>query len=147
MSDCFWSQTNVTSFHIGFNVTPQTQPVVFSANQFSCLINSKMSYKRIIMVTTYHLGVDDFWDIWETTVLEYSLNFLPVLWKAYSSKCFCFLVLILKFRQPQSHASNVCNVRIALNNLALKGALELVKLGQHSRSVYEDLIEKGEATC
>ena len=49
------------------------------------------------METTYHLGADDLWDIWEPSVLEHSLDFFPALWKASSSQNFYFLVFVLKF--------------------------------------------------
>ena len=56
-----------------------------------------MSYKKIIMVTTYHLKANDLWDIWEPLVLEHFLDFLPALRKASRSQNFYFLVFVLKF--------------------------------------------------
>ena len=56
-----------------------------------------MPCKRIIVVTTYDLGTDDFWDVWEPLVLEHSLDVLPALRKASSSQNFCFLIFVLKF--------------------------------------------------
>ena len=48
-------------------------------------------------MTTYHLKVDNFWDIWEVLVPEPSLDVLPVFWKIYSFECFCFFIFVLKF--------------------------------------------------
>ena len=105
-----------------------------------------MPYKRIIVVTTYHLGADNLWDIWEPLVLKHSFDVLPVLRKAYSSECFCFLVFILKFGKSQFHIPNVGNVRTVLSYLTLKKVPELVELGKNNCSAYEDLIERGELT-
>ena len=55
-----------------------------------------MSCKRIIVVTTYHLGADDLWDIWESSVLELSLDIFPALRKASSSQSFCVFVVGLQ---------------------------------------------------
>ena len=80
------------------------------------------------MMTTYHLGTDDLWNVYEFLVLEHSLDILPVLWKARSSECFCFLVFVLKFEQSQSHASNVGNKETVSSDLSSEGVLELVEL-------------------
>ena len=98
------------------------------------------------MVTTYHLGADDLWDIWEPSVLEHSLDVLPALRKACSSECFYFLVFVLKFGQSQPHASNVGNVRTVSSYLASEGVPELVEMGKDSCSACEDLMERGELT-
>ena len=37
--------------------------MVFPDDKLSCLVNAEMPFKRIIVVMTYHLGADDFWDI------------------------------------------------------------------------------------
>ena len=105
-----------------------------------------MSRKWVIVITTYHLGIDDFRDVWEALVLEHSLNILSVFRKACSSECFRFLVFVLKFGQLQSYASDFGNIRTVLSNLASKKVLELVKLGQDSCSVYKDLVERGQTT-
>ena len=63
MSHRVRSQTIVTSFDIVFNILSQAWPIVFPSNQLSCLFNAKMSYKRIIVVMTYHLKADNLWDI------------------------------------------------------------------------------------
>ena len=65
--------------YIGFDLFSQPQLIVLSADQFSSLINSKIFYKWIIIVLTYNLRADDFWDIWKALVLEYSLNIFLVL--------------------------------------------------------------------
>ena len=105
-----------------------------------------MPCKKIIVVTTYHLRVDDLWDIWESSVLKHSLDILSLLRKICSSEFLCFLVFVLQFGQLQSHISDVGNVRTVSSYLALKGVLELVELGKDSCSAYEDLIEREELT-
>ena len=80
----FWRlDTYITSSNIGFNVFSQGWSMVFPANQLSCLVNFEISCKWIIMVTTYHVGADEFWDIWEALVLEHSLDDFSVLRNAY----------------------------------------------------------------
>ena len=49
------------------------------------------------MVTTYDLGTDDLWDVWEPLVSEHSLDVLPALRKVRRvSKKLCFLVIFLQ---------------------------------------------------
>ena len=146
MADNFWSRTNIASLDIALDVSSQAWPIVFLADQLLYLVNAKMSYKRIIVVTTYHLGVDNLWNIWESSILEHFLNIFPVLWKAYNSECFCFLIFVLKFRQSQSHFFNVGNVKTVSNYLALERVSKSVKLGKNSCSAYEDLIEREKLT-
>ena len=101
-----------------------------------------MPCKKIIVVMTYHLGADDFWDIGESLVLKYSLDFLPAFRETCNSECFCFLIFVLKFGQPQFYASNVSNVGTISSDLSSEGAVESVELGQDSRSVYQNLVKR-----
>ena len=48
----FWRQTNVTSFYIRFNIFP--------INQLLSFIDSKMTYKKIIVMPIEQLGTDNF---------------------------------------------------------------------------------------
>ena len=80
-----------------------------------------MSCKKIIVVTIYHLGADDLWDIWEFLVLKHSLDILPLFRKTCSSEFLCFFVFVLQFGQSQFHISDVSNVRTVSSNLALEG--------------------------
>ena len=130
MSDRLWSWTNVTSSNIAFDVFFQAQPLVFPANQLSCLINFEMAYKRIIVVTTYHLRADGLRDIWEFSVLEHSFNVLSALWKIRSaSEKLCFLVVFLQLRELQPHVSDVGNVRTVLSYVSLDIVSQLSELG------------------
>ena len=95
MSDCFQSQTNVTSSDIGLDIFFQAWPIVFLADQLFCFVNLKMLYKRIIVMTTYHLGMNGFWDVWESLELKQSFDVFPALQKAPSSQHFCFFVVFL----------------------------------------------------
>ena len=61
--DHFWSQTNIASFHIGFDVFPQTWLIVFLADKLFGFINFKITCKEVIMVSTDQLKTDDFWYI------------------------------------------------------------------------------------
>ena len=97
-------------------------------------------------MTTYHLGADDLWDICEPLVLENSHNVLSVLRKVCSSEYFCFFVFVLKFRQLQSHASDIGNLRPVSSNLSLDGVLKSVELVQNSRSAYQDLMKRRQVT-
>ena len=105
-----------------------------------------MLCKRIIVVTIYHLRADNLWEIWELSALEHSLDVLPVLRKAYSSECFCFLIFVLKFGQSQSHASDIGNIKTVSSDHTLERVSELVELEQNSRSAYQNLVEKRQVT-
>ena len=96
---------------IAFDVFFQARPIVFPAGQLSCLVNAKMPCKRIIVVTTYNLVADDFWDIWEPSILEHSFNFFPAFRKASSSHRFCLFVVVLQLGEPQTYGTNVDSVR------------------------------------
>ena len=39
--------------------------------------------------------MDNIWDVWEAMVLKYSLNIFLILQKAYNSKYFGYLIIIL----------------------------------------------------
>ena len=96
MPDYLQSQTNVTSSDIALNVSSQARPILFPADQLSCLVNAKMFCKRIIVVTAYNLGADDLWDIGEFLVLQHFFDIFLALQKACSSsKKLCFLVVFL----------------------------------------------------
>ena len=59
-----------------------------------------MLCKKIIQMTIYHLGTDDFWDVWEALVLKHSFNVFPVLRKACrASEKLCFLVVVLQLKE------------------------------------------------
>ena len=146
MSDCLWSQTNVASLDIAFDVSSQARPIVFSADQLSCFVNAKMPYKRIIVVITYHLKADNLWDIWELSVLEHSLNILSILQKACNSDWFYFFVFVLKFKQSQSHASDIHNVKTVSSNLVSERVPKSVELGPDNCSIYQNLVERGQLT-
>ena len=77
MSDCFWSQTNVTSSDIGFDVFFQAWLIVLLANQLTNFINPEMFIKWIIVVLADKLKIDNFWHIRNLLVLEHSVNLLP----------------------------------------------------------------------
>ena len=78
--------------------------------------------------------------------MKHSLDMLPVHRKACSSECFCFLVFVLKFGQPQSHTSNFDNIKTILSYFAFEKVSELVELGKNSHSTYEDLVERADVT-
>ena len=62
------------------------------------------------MVTTYHLGADDFWEIWETLVLEHSFNISSSIFYLIYPKFQGKIVLFLQFLQVKSHSINVSGV-------------------------------------
>ena len=53
----------------------------------------------------------------------------------------------MKFKEPQSYASDIGNVKIISSYLALEKVPELMELEKNSCFAYEDLIEKKELTC
>ena len=55
--------------------------------------------------------------------------------------CLCFEV-----GQLQSHASDVCNVRIVSSSFVSKRVPELVEVGPDSSFAYQDLVERGQLT-
>ena len=80
------------------------------------------------MVTTYQLGVNDFWDIWEALVLDHFLIVFSALQKKYYSRSesFYFLVIILQLEEIQSHAFDVGNIKIVSSYLTLEKVPKLV---------------------
>lgn len=60
MYDHFQSQIDIIAFDIGLNIFLQAWLIVFLANQFFSLINSKLIYKKIIILSTNKLGIDNF---------------------------------------------------------------------------------------
>ena len=60
MFDRFWCQTHVAALYIGFDVFSQTRLIVFPVDQLFGFIDSKMVYKRVIIVPTDKLRADDF---------------------------------------------------------------------------------------
>ena len=149
MADGFGSWTHVASLNIGLDVLFQARPIVFLVNKLLCLINFKMSRKWIIIVTTYYLGTDKLWDVWEASVLKYSLIIFSALQKAcciWFERLHLFIV-ILQLRHSLSHISNINNVRTVWSHLALKRIRKLLELRKDSCFAYEDLVEKREVTC
>ena len=51
------------------------------------------------MVTTYNLGMDDLWDIWEPLVLEHAFDVFPAFRKVSSSQHYCLVVIVLQLRE------------------------------------------------
>ena len=146
MADGFWSQANIKSSDIGLDVPPQDWQIVFPADHLSCLVNTKMTCKKIIMITTYYLEANDLWDIWVPLILEYSFDIFPVLRKVCrASKKFCFFVVFLQLEKSQSHTSNI-GIKTFKSYFVLEKVLKLAQLGKISRSAYENLIEKWEMT-
>ena len=72
------------------------------------------------------------------------VHIFPVFRKIFRFECFCFLVIILKFRESQSHTSNISNIGKISSFFVLKKVLELVKLGKNSCFAYKDLVMKKE---
>ena len=79
MADGFWGQTYIAFSNIGLNIVVEDRLVIFFGHQLLCLVHFEMLYKRIIVVTTYHFGTNNFWDVWEASVLKHSLVILLAL--------------------------------------------------------------------
>ena len=59
-----------------------------------------MPCKRIIVIITWHIKADEFWDVWDALLLKHSLNVFLALRKFYTwHKRFCFLIIILQFEE------------------------------------------------
>ena len=99
-----------------------------------------MPCKKIIVVTIYHLGADDFWDIWEALVLEHSLNVFLVLQKAPKSQRFCLFVVVLQLGESQVYTSDA-GVKTVLSYVALEGVPKMMELGKDKGSAYEELMD------
>ena len=80
--------------------------IIISGNQLLCPLSSKMSCRQIVVVTTYYLRTDDFWDILEASILKHSIDvFLSVSYPL----CPRFLgkiILFLQFLQAEPHSIN-----------------------------------------
>ena len=63
------------------------------------------------MVTTYDLGTDNLWDVWEPLVLEHSFEVFPAFRKASSSQSYCFFVVGLQLGESQTHGTDADLVR------------------------------------
>ena len=60
VSDCLWTQAYITAFDIGLNVFSEAWPMVFVTNEVLGFINVKMSYQRVVVMSTDELCSDGF---------------------------------------------------------------------------------------
>lgn len=60
ISDNFQYQIYIAAFDISFNVSLQAQPIVFPADQLFSFFDSKIIYKKVIMMLVDKLEVDNF---------------------------------------------------------------------------------------
>ena len=75
----------------------------------------------MIVVTISHLRADDFWDIWESLVLEYFLDIFPLLQKfCRVFEKLCFHVVFLQLEELWAHASDIGNVKTFSSYIALE---------------------------
>lgn len=72
---CFQSHTNVTAFDISFNDFSQAQSIVFPANKLFAFINTKITYKEVILVPVNKLVENYFQNVRETLMMK---NFIKV---------------------------------------------------------------------
>ena len=101
-----------------------------------------MLYKQIVVVTTYHLGTDDFWDVWETLILKHSLNIFS---SVPHPLCLRFpgkIVLFLQFLQVESHSTNASSIGAFVSQFESEIVSELMQLREDIGSAYEDLVER-----
>ena len=82
-------------------------------------------------------------------IFEYFFIVFSTLWKIYYIQFghFSFFIIDLHLKESQSHTSNIGNIKTSMSYFALKGVLELVRLGNSSCSVYEDLMEQKKVNC
>ena len=79
-----------------------------------------MPCKKIIVVTIYDLGTDDLWDVWQSLVLEHSLNVLPAFRKASSSQRYCLFVIVLQLGESQINGTDANLVRALCTQFSSK---------------------------
>lgn len=60
MPNRFRYQVDVIAFDIGFDVFSKTWPIVFPTNQLPDFIDIKMTYNKIMVVSTDQIEIDDF---------------------------------------------------------------------------------------
>ena len=96
MLNNFKSQANITVFNIDFNILAKYRPVVFSDNQLSSFVNSKIVYKRIVIVAIDQLRSNNFRNVKEVLILEHSFNIFLALKKIHSLEFACLFVIILQ---------------------------------------------------
>ena len=73
----------------------QCKPVIFSGNQLLGLVNPKMACKKIIMMSTDQLKLNDLKDLREAFILEHSLDLYPSFKKLYILQFLCLIVIVL----------------------------------------------------
>ena len=101
-----------------------------------------MPCKWIIVVTTYHLGADDFWNVWEASVLEHSLDVFPSVLYPICPSFPGEIVLFLQFLQAEPHSTNASGVGALVSQFGPESVLELTQLREDMGSAYEDLVER-----
>ena len=75
MSDCFWGQAYIVSFHIVFDIMANHWLIVFLGYELTFFLNIKVACQQIVLMPTYKLYPDDFWDVGEALVVQ---NFIDI---------------------------------------------------------------------
>lgn len=121
-------QINVISSYIGFDVSTESSPEVFSSYQLSSFFDYKLSCQQIIIVTTNDFGPNYCQDVQEALILEYTLNIFLAFQQVPTSQVLGLQITFLQLRQSQPHYSNTRNVRHFKNQFFSKRTPKLLHL-------------------
>ncbi len=65
-----------------------------------------MTYKQIVVVPTYPLWINDFWNVQKALIIEYFFNSFSALQQSLWSQFLYFFVIVLQLGKSQSHIFN-----------------------------------------
>lgn len=142
VSNYLKSYVNVTSFYISLGVSSSGCLVIFLGNQFSSFLNTKMAYKRIIVMPANYLGFDDLRQVWKIFPVQYSINIFSAFFQALSPIFLSFRVLCLQLKQSQPWISNTSLViRSFTSQFPAQIFLKLIQPRQYKTTADENLIK------
>ena len=81
MLNSLGNQTDIAAFNISFSILTQRRLVILFGNQLSSFVNSEMAYKKIIVILTNQLRLNNLRDAGEVLILEYSFDIFLALKK------------------------------------------------------------------
>lgn len=104
---------------------------MFFPNDFFDFINSKISYKTIIIISTNKLRANDLWYIKYTLVIKYFSNIFLAFLQLFYFDALCFKLIRLKLSKLYFYAFNISLIRVFTGLLCLKYILKLTYLGSN----------------
>lgn len=70
ISDCFKCQIHIAALDIDFDIFSQAWPILFFKKKLSSFIDTKITYKKVIIISTDKLEINDFWYIEEILIIK-----------------------------------------------------------------------------